>query len=262
MEELEVGIVMEEEKRIRITCQTDVLLVYSVEHTLTPKIDYLVSLRIARNNVVSMILRSPGLLTFSIEKNFKPKVEYLFKEMDRNIGELKKFSKYFLFSLEGKIKPRNRFLVEHGFTMSLSEMLKVSEGEFYARLIKMRLWPIVIVDDAALKSFYDITILIASTFDLEGIARENVVCMILRSPELLTFSIEKNFRPKVEYLLKEMDRDIGELKKFPQYFSFSLEGKIKPRHRILVEHGFTMSLSKMLMVRDRDFNAKLKCDCG
>ncbi|XP_047255557.1 transcription termination factor MTEF1, chloroplastic isoform X2 [Capsicum annuum] len=122
-----------------ITCQTAVLLVYSVEHTLTPKIDYLVSLGIARNNVVSMILRSPGLLTFSIEKNFKPKVEYLLKEMDRDVGELKKFPQYFSFSLEGKIKPRHKLLVEHGFTMSLSEMLKVSDGEFYARLIEMRL---------------------------------------------------------------------------------------------------------------------------
>ncbi|KAM3304258.1 hypothetical protein P3S67_015290 [Capsicum chacoense] len=122
----------------RITCQTIVLLVYSIEHTLTPKIDYLVSLGIACESVVSIILRSPGLLTFSIETNFKPKVEYLLKEMDRDIRELKKFLQYFSFSLEGKIKPRHMLLVEHGFTMSLLEMLKVCDGELNSRLIEMR----------------------------------------------------------------------------------------------------------------------------
>ncbi|CAN4081292.1 unnamed protein product [Withania somnifera] len=112
----------------RITCQTTVLLVSSVEFTLNPKIQYMLSLGFEYEDVVNMTLRSPGLLTFSIEKNFRPKVE-----------ELKKFPQYFSFSLEGKIKPRHRLLVEHGFRMSLSDMLKVSDGEFSARLIEMRL---------------------------------------------------------------------------------------------------------------------------
>lgn len=33
--------------------------------------------------------------------------------------------------------------------------------------------------------------------------------MVLRFPELLTFSIEKNFRPKVEYFLAEMMEILG-----------------------------------------------------
>ncbi|KAG5604037.1 hypothetical protein H5410_025529 [Solanum commersonii] len=123
----------------RITCQTTVLLVSSVELTLNPKIDYMLSLGFERDDVVNMVLRSPGLLTFSIEKNFRPKVEYFLKEMNGDIGELKKFPQYFSFSLERKIKPRHRLLVEHGFSLSLSEMLKVSDGEFNARLIEMRL---------------------------------------------------------------------------------------------------------------------------
>ncbi|XP_009612874.1 transcription termination factor MTEF1, chloroplastic [Nicotiana tabacum] len=123
----------------RITCQTTVLLVSSVELTLNPKIDYMLSLGFKRDDVVNMVLRSPGLLTFSIDKNFRPKVEYFLKEMNGNLGELKKFPQYFSFSLEGKIKPRHRLLVEHGFSLSLSEMLKVSDGEFNARLIEMQL---------------------------------------------------------------------------------------------------------------------------
>lgn len=85
-----------------------------------------------------MVRRSPGLLTFSIENNFRPKVEFL-EEMGRGVAELKEFPQYFSFSLEGKIKPRHRMLVESGLSMPLSEMLKVSDGEFRARLVEMRL---------------------------------------------------------------------------------------------------------------------------
>lgn len=81
--------------------------------------------------------------------------------------------------------------------------------------------------------------------------------MVLRSPGLLTFSIENNFRPKVDYLLNEMKGEVRELKDFPQYFSFSLEGKIQRRHRLLVQHGFSMRLADMLKVSDGEFNDRL-----
>ncbi|OVA09831.1 Mitochodrial transcription termination factor-related [Macleaya cordata] len=122
-----------------ITCQTTLLLVSSVEDTLIPKLDYLQSLGFSYREAVKMVLRSPGLLTFSISNNFKPKVEYFLNEMKGDLAELKKFPQYFSFSLEGKIKPRHRLLVEHGFSLSLSEMLKVSDGEFNDRLVEMRL---------------------------------------------------------------------------------------------------------------------------
>lgn len=86
-----------------------------------------------------MVLRSPGLLTFSIENNFKPKVEYLVNEMKGEVGDLREFPQYFSFSLEGKIKRRHRMLLQHGFSMRLADMLKVSDGEFNDRLVEMQL---------------------------------------------------------------------------------------------------------------------------
>ncbi|XP_010937177.1 transcription termination factor MTEF1, chloroplastic [Elaeis guineensis] len=126
----------------RISCQTTVLLVSSVEGTLIPKLDYLQSLGFSSWETKKMVLRSPGLLTFSIENNFRPKVAFLVREMGREISELKEFPQYFSFSLEGKIKPRHQMLVENGFSMPLSEMLKVSDGEFRQRLVEMRLNPV------------------------------------------------------------------------------------------------------------------------
>ena len=131
-----------------ITCQNTLLLVYSVEGTLLPKLEYLQNLGFSFKEVVNMVVRSPGLLTYSIEKNFRPKVEYFLDEMKGDLAELRRFPQYFSFSLEGKIKPRHRVLVEHGFSLPLPEMLKVSDGEFNSRLIETQLQ---LVDERHLK---------------------------------------------------------------------------------------------------------------
>nr|XP_027071752.1 transcription termination factor MTEF1, chloroplastic-like [Coffea arabica] len=123
----------------RITCRTTVLLVSNVDHTLTPKIDFLMGLGFEYNEVAKMVIRSPVLLTFSIENNFRPKLEYFLEEMNGDLEELKRFPQYFSFNLEGKIKKRHRMLMQHRLSMPLSRMLKVSDGEFNARLIDMRL---------------------------------------------------------------------------------------------------------------------------
>ncbi|XAR65206.1 hypothetical protein NMG60_11009232 [Bertholletia excelsa] len=122
-----------------LSCQTTVLLVSSVEGTLLSKLNYLRELGFSNKEVSRMVLRSPGLLTFSIANNFRPKVEYFLREMNGDLVELKRFPQYFSFSLEGKIKPRHRLLVQNGISLSLPDMLKVSDGEFNARLIEMRL---------------------------------------------------------------------------------------------------------------------------
>ncbi|KAK8971508.1 hypothetical protein KSP40_PGU002651 [Platanthera guangdongensis] len=93
-----------------------------------------------------------------------------------------------------------------------------------------------------------------------GFSYRETVKMVLRSPGLLSYSIEKNFRPKLEFLLGEMGREMEELMDFPQYFSYSLEGKIKPRHLVLVERGFgssSISLGKMLKASDGEFRERL-----
>ncbi|KAF5755769.1 putative transcription regulator mTERF family [Helianthus annuus] len=123
----------------RITAQTTMLLVSSVKGTLMPKLDYLMGLGFEYDDVVNMVLRSPGLLTFSIENNFKPKVDYFLNEMKGDLGDLKRFPQYFSYSLEGKIMRRHRLLVDHGLSVPLWEMLMVSDGEFTARLIEARL---------------------------------------------------------------------------------------------------------------------------
>ncbi|KAL8533797.1 hypothetical protein ACS0TY_009988 [Phlomoides rotata] len=118
----------------KITSHTTLLLVSSVEFTLIPKIEYLVGLGFLYDEVKIMVLRSPGLLTFSVENNYRPKMEYFLNEMNGDLEEIKWFPQYFSYSLERKIKHRHRLLMAHGVSMRLSDMLKVSDGEFEKRL--------------------------------------------------------------------------------------------------------------------------------
>ncbi|KAG5051437.1 hypothetical protein AAZX31_02G103400 [Glycine max] len=90
-----------------------------------------------------------------------------------------------------------------------------------------------------------------------GFTHEEVANMVVRSPGLLTLSVEKNLRPKVEFFLREMNGDVAELKRFPQYFSFSLERRIKPRYGMLRRVGVSMDLEDMLKVSDGGFKARL-----
>lgn len=85
-----------------------------------------------------------------------------------------------------------------------------------------------------------------------GLSREEAVAMVLRCPGLFTFSIENNFKPKHEYLVREIGGSLEDLKEFPQYFAFSLEKRIKRRHQELRHSGLTLPLSTMLKSTDEE----------
>ncbi|KAM7256481.1 hypothetical protein ACFE04_012222 [Oxalis oulophora] len=94
---------------------------------------------------------------------------------------------------------------------------------------------------------------------LEGIgfSRNEAVGMVLRCPALFTFSVENNFKPKFDYFATEMKGKLEELKEFPQYFAFSLEKRIKPRHMEVVQSGVKVPLSVMLKATDVEFKELL-----
>ncbi|XP_043689649.1 transcription termination factor MTEF1, chloroplastic [Telopea speciosissima] len=117
--------------------QDPVLLVSNVENTLIPKLDCLVNLGFSRDDAVGMVLRCPGLFTFSVENNFKPKFGYFVEEMGGSLEELKEFPQYFAFSLEKRIKPRHREVVESRLKMvPLALMLKSTDEEFKELLLR------------------------------------------------------------------------------------------------------------------------------
>lgn len=95
-----------------------------------------------------------------------------------------------------------------------------------------------------------------------GFSRDEAVGMVLRCPALFTFSVENNFIPKFEYFSEEIKGKLEELKEFPQYFAFSLENRIKPRHMEIIQSGVAMALPTMLKSTDEEFRELLRQAAG
>lgn len=79
---------------------------------------------------------------------------------------------------------------------------------------------------------------------------------------MFCYSIEENLEPKFNYFVVEMGRELRELVTFPHYFSFSLENRIKPRHKMCVEKGVCLSLPVMLKSSNKRFRDRLEVCCN
>ncbi|KAK4432618.1 Transcription termination factor MTEF1, chloroplastic [Sesamum alatum] len=95
-----------------------------------------------------------------------------------------------------------------------------------------------------------------------GFSYKDTIIMFRRFPSLFCYSIKENFEPKFDYFVVEMGRELKELVAFPQYFSFSLENRIKPRHRMCVDKGVCLALPTMLKLSERRFRERLEVCCS
>nr|XP_043606565.1 transcription termination factor MTEF1, chloroplastic [Erigeron canadensis] len=91
-----------------------------------------------------------------------------------------------------------------------------------------------------------------------GISHDDTILIFRRFPSLFCYSIKENLEPKFNYFAREMGRDLKELVEFPQYFSFSLENRIKPRHLRCMEKGVCLPLPAMLRSSEKRFLERLE----
>lgn len=110
------------------------LLTFSIETKLVPKIDHLQSLGFTNEEAIRALIRFPAIFNYSVEKNLQPKYAYLVKDMGRGLDDLKAFPQYFGYSLESRIQPRHEFLKKQNLVLSLPNILRPSDEEFYARV--------------------------------------------------------------------------------------------------------------------------------
>ncbi|XP_028084629.1 transcription termination factor MTERF2, chloroplastic-like [Camellia sinensis] len=80
--------------------------------------------------------------------------------------------------------------------------------------------------------------------------------MIADFPMLLRYNIDV-LRPKYRYLRRIMVRPLKDLIEFPRFFSYSLDGRIMPRHKILAENRINFKLRYMLPGTDEEFDRRV-----
>ncbi|KAJ8762639.1 hypothetical protein K2173_010660 [Erythroxylum novogranatense] len=203
---------------------------------------FLRSKGIHQNDLPRIFGMCPTILTSNIGTDLKPVFDFL--SQDLKVPEkkfrkvIKKCPRLLVCSVRDQLKPCLFYLQRLGFT---------------------DLDALAYQDSVLLVSNVENTLIPKLKFlESVGFARDEAIDMVLRCPSLLTFSIENNYKPKLDYFVKEMDGKMEDLREFPQYFAFSLEKRIKPRHMEVVESETELPLPVMLKSTDEEFRKLIR----
>ncbi|CAI9787031.1 unnamed protein product [Fraxinus pennsylvanica] len=90
-----------------------------------------------------------------------------------------------------------------------------------------------------------------------GIPANDVAKMVVKCPQLLSLQVGL-MKNSYYYFKSEMGRPAKELVEFPEYFTYSLELRIKPRYQRLQSKGIRCSLAWFLNCSDLRFEERLK----
>ncbi|XP_047310070.1 transcription termination factor MTEF1, chloroplastic [Impatiens glandulifera] len=206
-------------------------------------ISYLQSKGILQKDMGRLFGMCPKILTSDIKTDLNPVFNFISRELnvpDQNLRKvINKCPRLLTCSVRDQLKPALFYLQRLGFRNL--ESLAYHD-------------PILLVSSVENTLIPKLDYLVGL-----GFSRNDVIGMVLRCPGLFTFSVENNFIPKFDYFKNEMKGELDWLKDFPQYFAFSLEKRIKPRHVEVVQNGIlNLPLSQMLKTTDQEFNDLIK----
>lgn len=209
---------------------------------IKPLIDYLISLGLPKKIIARMLEKRPYLLAYNLEETVKPNVDCLISfgirkevlplviaQYPQILGlplKAKLSSQQFFFSLKLKIDPE-------GFAQVVEKMPQV----------------ISLHQNVIMKP---VEFLLART-----IPSHDVASMVIKCPQLVALKVEL-MKNSFYFFKSEMGRPIKELVEFPEYFTYSLESRIKPRYQRLKSKGVRFSLNWMLNCSDQRFEERLQ----
>lgn len=210
----------------------------SLSENLIPTMTFLENLGVDKRQWAKVIYRFPALLTYSRPK-LTATVDFLY-EMGlsaESVGKtLTRCPNIISYSVEDKLRPTAEYFRSLGVDVAL---LLSRAPQTFGLSIEANLKPV-------------------TEFFLEmGYTIEDIGTMISRYGALYTFSLKENVIPKWEFFLS-MGYPKYELVKFPQYFGYSLEERIKPRYAIVRDRGVKLLLNQVLSLSDIEFHKVLK----
>lgn len=216
-----------------------------VGNNIKPKVDYLVGLGIPKGVIATILETRPFLLGFDFEEDMKPAVEALLKIGVRKevLGEVVvRYPDLLGLDVMNKYAPKINWLIK---------VAGLCQDDGPKLLEKL---PQILVINIELAGSR-ITTLKDAGFTLPDIRR-----MIVQCPVLLAISVEKVLKPHLDYYVKVMRRPFKELVEFPEFFTYGLEERIKPRYQRISDKKINCSLSWFLKCGDSKFQDRLSVD--
>ncbi|XP_059647673.1 transcription termination factor MTERF2, chloroplastic [Cornus florida] len=215
----------------------------SIEERWKPLVKYLYYLGISRDGMRRILTIKPIVFCVDLESIIAPKVQFL---LDIGVQEdaignmLVKFPPLLTYSLYKKIRPVVIFLLtKAGVTQKDIGKVIALGPELLGCSIAYKL-------DVSVKYFLSL-----------GISLRVLGEMIADFPMLLRYNIDV-LRPKYRYLRRIMVRPLEDLIEFPRFFSYSLDGRIVPRHKVLMENRINFKLRYMLASTDEEFDQRVQ----
>ncbi|KAE8723698.1 Mitochondrial transcription termination factor family protein isoform 3 [Hibiscus syriacus] len=214
----------------------------SIEERWKPLVKYLYYLGITRDGMRRMLTIKPMIFCFDFETTIAPKVQF-FRDLgvrEDAIGNmLVKFPPLLTYSLHKRIRPVVIFLMtKAGVTeKDIGKVVALGPELFGCSITKTL--------DVNVKYFLSL-----------GIRVRQLGEMIANFPKLLRYKVDLLY-PKYRYLRRTMVRPLQDLIEFPRFFSYSLEERIIPRHKIMVENRVNFKLRYMLACTDEEFDERV-----
>lgn len=215
----------------------------SIEERWKPLVKYFYYLRISRDGMRRILMVKPIVFCVHLETTIVPKVQFLqdIGIRDDAIGSmLVKFPQLMTHSLYKKIRPVVIFL------MTKAGVSQRDIGKVIALAPELLGCSIANKLEVTLKYFLSL-----------GISLPQLGNMIADFPMLLRYNVDV-LRPKYRYLRRVMIRPLEDVIEFPRFFSYSLDGRIIPRHKAMVDNRVNFKLRYMLASTDEEFAQKVE----
>ncbi|KMZ57978.1 Mitochondrial transcription termination factor family protein [Zostera marina] len=221
-----------------IICKRPQLCGISLSENLIPTMTYLEGFGVDKTKWAKVIYRFPALLTYSRQK-IKTSMDYLSElgVSEKNIGKILTRCPHIIsYNVDDKLRHTAEYF--HSLGVDVANLMHKCPQTFGLSV------------EANLKP-------ITEFFIEKGFSVEEIQVMIYKYGALYTFSLADNLKPKWDFFLI-MDYPPSELVKFPHFFGYSLEKRIKPRYARVMESGIKIILNQMLSTSDSQFSLILE----
>ncbi|CAL5384213.1 unnamed protein product [Camellia sinensis] len=256
------------------------LLGFKLEGTMSTSVAYLVSIGVNPRDIGPMVTQYPYFLGMRVGTMIKPLVDYLLSLglPKKIIARMLEKRAYILgYDLEETVKPNVDCLISFGIrrealasiiaqypqTIGLPLKAKLSTQQYFFNF-KLKIDPDgfaqVIERMPQIVSLNQNVIMKHVEFLVgRGIPVEDAGKMVVNCPQLV--AVQVGLMKNSYYFFKsEMGRPVNELVEFPEYFTYSLESRIKPRYQKLQSKGIRCSLAWFLNCSDKRFEERLQAD--
>ncbi|CAK9141580.1 unnamed protein product [Ilex paraguariensis] len=217
------------------------VLAYSVEH-LEDHVNFLRShVGLIDEEIFRIVLVYPNLFSASRKRKLHPRIEFL-KQCGLGSDDIYRFlikAPLFLsLSFEENLAFKLVLLVKIGYENNTKELAMAMAA----------------VTRTSCKNMQEVI----SLFLNYGLTCKDILAMSKKHPQILQYNHE-SLEAKMDYLIEEMGRDVGELLAFPAFLGYKLDGRIKHRYEVKKDIlGEGMSLNKLLSMSTARFSMKKK----